>query len=91
MVTLKLTNQDDLFKEIRGLSLSALGIVTRAKLEEIQEIINNKDNPQSIKEMSTYVAKVKSMNIPQSKQRLDNHILLASLVKEKHNSNLDFN
>lgn len=71
--------------------MGALGVLTKAKLQEIQEIISNKDNPQSIKEMSNYVAKVKSMNIPQSKQRLDNHINLASYVKDKLTNNLNFN
>ena len=54
-----LNNDDFLFKEVRGMSLGGLGVVTREKLKEIKEVMSEKDNPTNINELSKYVTKVK--------------------------------
>ena len=42
---LPLTNEDFFFKETRGMSLGAIGVVIREKLNEIKDIMEQKDNP----------------------------------------------
>jgi hypothetical protein len=76
-----LNNEDFLFKEVRGMSLGGLGIVTREKLKEIREVMSEKDNPTNITELSKYVTKVKSMNIAKRKELLDYHINMASHIR----------
>ena len=61
---IRLTNDRDfIFKEVRNMSLSALGSVTTRKLQEIQDLINKKEAKMSIKEMTNYMADIKKMNI----------------------------
>jgi Sec1 family len=86
---LLLNNEDFLFKEIRGMALGGLGIVTREKLKEIKEVMSEKDNPTNIKELSQYVTKVKSMNIAKRKELLDYHINMASHIRTSQ-MDLDF-
>jgi vacuolar protein sorting-associated protein 33A len=81
MTEMQLNNEDFLFKEVRGMSLGGVGVVTREKLKEIQEVMKEKDNPTNITELSKYVTKVKSMNIAKRKELLDYHINMASHVK----------
>jgi len=76
-----LNNDDFLFKEVRGMSLGGLGVVTREKLKEIKEVMSEKDNPTNINELSKYVTKVKQMNIAKRKELLDYHINMASHVR----------
>ena len=40
------------------MSLSALGSVTTVKLQEIQSLINQKEDKMSIKEMTEYMKKI---------------------------------
>lgn len=40
-----LTNKDFLFKEVRGMSLGGLGVVTGRSLREITQVMAEKDNP----------------------------------------------
>ena len=62
-IDLKLSNDDFIFKEVRNISVSALGGVTTRKLNEIQKMLNKKDEKMSIKEMTTYMAEIKELNI----------------------------
>ena len=63
-VAMRLTNEQDfIFREVRNISLSALGSVTTRKLQEIQDLINKKEAKMSIKEMTNYMADIKKMNI----------------------------
>jgi hypothetical protein len=56
-----------IFKEVRNISVSALGGVTTRKLNEIQTMLNRKDEKMSIKQMTTYMAEIKELNIAKSK------------------------
>ena len=66
-INLKLNNEDMIFKEVRNISVSALGGVTTRKLNEIQTMLNRKDEKMSIKQMTTYMAEIKELNIAKSK------------------------
>lgn len=79
-VPIELSNEDFLFKEVRDIHLKGLGKVTTEKLRDIQNIIDKRDNPQSISELSEYVKKIKQMNIAKSKEMLDHHINLATFI-----------
>ena len=72
------------------MSLGALGVVTREKLQEIKGIMSERDNPQNIAELSKYVTKVKSMNIARRKELLDYHINMASHVRSTQ-MDVDYN
>jgi len=76
-----LNNEDFLFKDIRGMSLSGIGAETRKQMKEITEVMKEKDNPTNITELSKYVNKVKSMNIAKRKELLDYHINMASYIR----------
>ena len=65
------------------MSLSALGSVTTVKLQEIQSLINQKEDKMSIKEMTEYMKKIKQMNIAQSKQLIDSHVNIAMEIKDR--------
>ena len=67
VINLKLNNEDMIFKEVRNISVSALGGVTTRKLNEIQTMLNRKDEKMSIKQMTTYMAEIKELNIAKSK------------------------
>jgi len=71
------------------MSLGGLGAVTRQKLQEIKEVMSEKDNPTNISELSKYVTKVKSMNIAKRKELLDYHINMASHIRSLQQE-LDF-
>lgn len=61
---------------------STIGIFSKKKLSDIQEIMGRKDNPNSIAQLTNYVAEVKSMNIAKSKELVEMHVNLATSVKE---------
>ena len=86
----RLTNEGDfIFKEIRDISLSALGSVTTKKLQDIQNLINKKDDNMNIKDMAKYMADIKKMNIAQSKQLIDSHVNMAMEIKDRQR-NIDY-
>ena len=62
-IDIKLTNEDIIFKEVRNISVSALGGITTKKLIEIQSIISRKGDDMSVREMAAYMAEIKEMNI----------------------------
>ena len=82
-IDMSLNNEDFIFKEVRNISLSALGGVTTRKLNEIQAIVNRKDEKMSIKEMTAYMAEVKELNIAKSKQLIDWHVNIAMEIKKR--------
>lgn len=87
---MRLTNSDDfIFKEVRNISLSALGSVTTRKLNEIQDLINKKEAKMSIKEMTNYMSDIKKMNIATTKQLIDSHVNVAMEVKTRQ-QNIDY-
>lgn len=75
-----LNSEDFLFKEVRGMSLGGLGVVTGRNLREISQIMSEKDNPSNMQELSKYVTKVKSMNIAKRKELLDYHTNMATYI-----------
>ena len=85
-----MTNEEDfIFREVRNISLSALGSVTTRKLQEIQDLINKKEAKMSIKEMTNYMSDIKKMNIAQSKQLIDSHVNVAMEIKDRQ-KNIDY-
>ena len=75
--TLTLTNDDEIFKEVRDKHFNTLEAVFSKKCREIQNIVKEKDAPQSIDELEKYITKLKSMNIAKGKDVLTHHINLA--------------
>ena len=55
-VTLTLSNDDFIFKEVRSMSIHSIGIVTKQKLQDIMDLLSRKDNNSSIKELTDYVS-----------------------------------
>ena len=81
---MRLTNEEDfIFRDVRNMSLSALGSVTTRKLQEIQDLISKKEAKMSIKEMTNYMSDIKKMNIAQSKQLIDSHVNVAMEIKDR--------
>ena len=75
-----LHNNDFLYKEVRGMSLGGLGVVTGRSLREITQVMAEKDNPSNIAELSKYVMKVKEMKIAERKELLDYHTNIATHI-----------
>lgn len=75
--TLTLTNEDEIFKEVRDKHFNTLEGVFSKKCREIQNVVKDKDAPQSIDELEKYITKLRSMNIAKGKDVLTNHINLA--------------
>ena len=76
-------NEDFIFKEVRNISVSALGSVTTRKLNEIQSMLAKKDEKMSIKEMTSYMAEIKELNIAKSKELIDWHVNIAMEIKQR--------
>ena len=84
---MRLTNEHDfIFKEVRDISLSTLGSVTSRKLQDIQTLINKKEQKMTIKEMKNYMEEIKKMNIPKSKKLIDSHVNVAMAIKDTQKS-----
>lgn len=81
--TLTLTNDDEIFKEVRDKHFNTLEAVFSKKCREIQNIVKEKDAPQSIDELEKYITKLKSMNIAKGKDVLTHHINLAYHINQK--------
>jgi hypothetical protein len=81
-----LNNEDFIFKEVRNISLAALGGVTARKLNEVTSTVNRKNEQMSIKEMTEYMAEVKELNIAKRKQLIDQHVNIATDIKMRQNS-----
>ena len=90
LVDLKLTNEDFIFKEVRDISVSALGAVTTRKLNEIQNLIKRKEEKMTVNEMANYMTEIKQKNIVQSKQLIDYHVNIAMEIKSRQKS-VDYN
>ncbi len=76
-LTLDLTNEDEIFKEVRDKHFNTLENVFSKKCREIQSVVKEKDAPQSIDELEKYISKLRTMNIAKGKDVLTNHINLA--------------
>jgi len=79
-LTIKLTNNDSLFKRVRDCSLPGLGVCTNSLLKDLQNIKDTQGDAQSIKEMSEYLTRVKQMNVAETKGLLDCHTNLATHI-----------
>lgn len=81
--TLTLTNEDEIFKEVRDKHFNTLEGVFSKKCKEIQSVVKEKDAPQSIDELEKYISKLRSMNIAKGKDVLTHHINLAFHINNK--------
>jgi hypothetical protein len=54
-ITLGLTNEDEIFKEVRDKHFNTLERTFSQKCREIQNIVKEKDAPQSIDELEKYI------------------------------------
>jgi len=79
-ITVKLNNEDSLFKSIRDGTLPMLGNKTKELLAALKHIQATQKDAQSIKEMSEYLQKVKKMDVAKTKGLLDNHTNLATYI-----------
>lgn len=79
-VSLALTNEDMIFKEVRDRHFSTLQNIFSTKLNEIQNVVKEKDSPSSIEELEQYISKLKNMNIAKGKDMLTHHINLAYYI-----------
>ena len=77
---LLLTNEDAIFKEVRDRHFACLESVFSEKLMQIQKIVKEKDNPQSIDELEAYISKLRNMNIAKGKDMIAHHVNLASHI-----------
>ena len=81
--TLVLTNEDEIFKDVRDKHFNTLEGVFSRKCQEIQKMVKDKDAPQSIEELEKYISKLRSMNIAKGKDVLTHHINLAFHINNK--------
>ena len=86
---LLLTNEDTVFKEVRDRHFTTLETVFSQKCQQIQNIVKEKDTPQSIDELEAYIQKLRSMNIAKGKDMLAHHINLAFYINNQM-KNLDY-
>jgi hypothetical protein len=87
--TLILTNDDDIFKDVRDKHFNTLDKLFSQKAKDIQSILKEKDNPQSIDELEKYITKLKTMNIAKGKDVLTHHINMAFYI-DNQKKNLDY-
>lgn len=78
--TLILTNDDDIFKDVRDKHFNTLEKVFSQKVKDIQSVVKEKDAPQSIDELEKYITKLKTMNIAKGKDVLTHHINMAFYI-----------
>ena len=78
--TLTLTNEDAIFREVRDRHFNTLESVFSQKCQQIQNIVKEKDAPQTIDELEAYITKLRTMNIAKGKDVLAHHINLAFYV-----------
>ena len=83
MKTLTLTNEDEIFREVRDKHFNTLEGVFSKKCREIQNVVKEKDAPQSIDELEKYITKLRTMNIAKGKDVLTHHINLAFHINNK--------
>jgi hypothetical protein len=81
-ITLGLTNEDEIFKEVRDKHFNTLERTFSQKCREIQNIFKEKDAPQSIDELEKYITKLRTMNIAKGKDVLTYHINLAYHINQ---------
>lgn len=74
---LTLTNEDETFKDVRDKHFNTLEKIFSQKCRDIQNVVKEKDAPQSIDELEKYISKLKNMNIKKGKDILTHHINLA--------------
>ncbi len=87
--TLILTNDDDIFKDVRDKHFNTLERIFSQKVKDIQSVVKEKDAPQSIDELEKYINKLKQMNIAKGKDVLTHHINLAFYI-DNQKKNLDY-
>ena len=88
-LTLTISNEDEIFREVRDKHFNTLEGVFSKKCREIQNVVKEKDAPQSIDELEKYITKLRSMNIAKGKDVLTHHINLAYYVNTQM-KNLDY-
>jgi len=52
-------------------------------------LIDKKEEKMSIKDMTTYMAEIKKMNIAKSKELIDSHVNMAMEIKDRQR-NIDY-
>lgn len=87
--TLSLTNEDETFRDVRDKHFNTLEKTFSQKCRDIQNVVKEKDAPQSIDELEKYITKLKGMNIAKGKDLLTNHINLAFHINNQMKS-LDY-
>ncbi len=87
--TLSLTNEDETFRDVRDKHFNTLEKTFSQKCRDIQNVVKEKDAPQSIDELEKYITKLKGMNIAKGKDVLTNHINLAFHINNQMKS-LDY-
>ena len=78
-----------IFKDVRDKHFSTLQNTFSSKLNEIQNVVKEKDQPSSIEELEKYITKLKNMNIAKGKDMLTHHINLAFYINGL-TKNLDY-
>lgn len=80
VLSVKLSNEDSLFKTIRDGTLPMLGNKTKELLAALKNIQATQGEAQSIKEMSEYLQRVKKMDVAKTKGLIDSHTNLATYI-----------
>lgn len=86
---LLLTSEDVIFKEVRDLHFATLEKIFTAKLQQIQNIVKEKDAPTTIDELESYINKLRNMNIAKGKDMIAHHVNLAFYINSRM-KNLDY-
>lgn len=58
---MELTSKDNIYAQIRNLNFNALGMFLPAKMDEVKQILADKDKQQSLEELSNYLEKFKKI------------------------------
>lgn len=86
---LTLTNDDKIFKDVRDKHFNTLEGTFSQKVQQIQNIVKEKDAPQSIDELEAYITKLRNMDIAKGKDILTHHINLAFYINNQM-KNIDY-
>jgi len=79
--TLVLSNVDYVFKDVRDKHFGVLDQNFSKKLQQIKQIVSEKDKQQTIDQIEDFIARIKDMNPAKLKQLVATHINLASHIK----------
>jgi len=84
------TDQDLIIEELRDLHFVALESKFSQRVNDIDSIIKQKDNPKNVDDLQKYIEKLKNMKITQVKDKITYHINLAHFINSKI-TNFDYN